>query len=137
MNLLDSVRLAIELADKVKNVELKETLLKVRLEAVDQGEEVVRLRQENLELRQAAELRESLLFRDNVYWKRTGDGPEDGPFCQKCFDGGQRLVRLVDDQRDRWRCSVCGTGAWKPGGQQRSSEDAMAAERRRGVPRQW
>jgi len=36
-----------------------------------------------------------LEFRDNMYWKRTGEGAQDGPFCSRCWDVEKILVRVT------------------------------------------
>lgn len=117
MNLLDTIKLANEVADKFKYTEVKQALVVVRMEAVELADEVVRLREENRTLRETARLRAEMVFRDNVYWQRSGE-TETGPFCPKCFGGNERAVQMLDIE-EQWKCPVCGTQVWKPGGRAR------------------
>lgn len=116
MNILDAIRLATELADKVRNVELKDALVTVKMEAVDLAEEAVRLRKENLELRDAAKLRAAMIWHDDLYWQKASDDTEVGPFCPKCWGARQEANRLADAGGHRLRCSVCDHMPYKPGG---------------------
>lgn len=67
------------------------------------------------ELHERIERRESMTFRDNVYWRVT-DGQEEGPFCPGCLDGTDHLTaRLIgQDGRNHWRCPVCNEIVIKP-----------------------
>jgi hypothetical protein len=51
----------------------------------------------------------SLVYRAPFYWRPASDGqPEDGPFCQSCFDSAHRLSRPQKTVHTRiWRCEVC------------------------------
>jgi hypothetical protein len=119
MGLLDAVKEVNEAAAEWRDAKLNAAISKVNMEAMSLAEEVVRLRNENLELRTAARLRATLTFHDNVYWRVNSQGKEDGPFCQKCWEGSDRLVSLIDDEPYHWRCSVCNEVPWKPGGQKK------------------
>jgi len=91
------------------------------LEAKGQGvgllEQNAHLRSELQSLKARIETRESMIFRDNAYWKKLGGGAEEGPFCPKCLDGqDQRSARMkVRTDDSVWRCPVCDCWVEKPG----------------------
>ena len=63
-------------------------------------DEVIRLLKEQLTLR------ERLQFESPYYW--LTDGPsKEGPFCQCCYDGQEKLARLQGNGSGFWRCTIC------------------------------
>lgn len=76
-------------------------------------EELIRVQDENQVLkRQIADLEKKLEQRGNVtyekpsYWIIEGE-KRDGPFCQRCYDVDNNLVRLQGGKNDMWRCYEC------------------------------
>ncbi|GGD48500.1 hypothetical protein [Pseudoxanthomonas indica] len=59
-------------------------------------------------LRQAANIRLSLVYEQPYYWRVDGEG-KDGPFCQKCYDADSKLIRLQGSAslRGWWQCHSC------------------------------
>jgi hypothetical protein len=55
------------------------------------------LREKITTLKEAQSVRDSLVFGDEVYVRRKGDGTFDGPFCPACWDIDGKLVRLKLD----------------------------------------
>lgn len=82
---------------------------------------IFRLSKENLELQdeirslkgklekheQQLALRDQMKFERPYYWKVDGE-EKDGPFCQLCFDDGQKTIRLQDWGNRDWKCQKCG-----------------------------
>lgn len=109
--LLDSLR---ERAKASRNAELKENVSNVYDRFLDLKEIVVRLKEENAELRRALsaqaekppkpEIRQ--VGETNYYF--VGD---QGPYCQPCYDNSGKLVNLTPQQHRnggiRRRCEVC------------------------------
>jgi len=52
-------------------------------------EENLRLREENRQLKAAAELLSRIVFHDHAYWEKQEDGSEAGPFCSSCWSDGK------------------------------------------------
>lgn len=76
---------------------------------IDLQGQIQELIQENWELkRQVQELeekwsiQEDLEFRENAYWKKSGDGP----FCVPCWDKDKTLMRLTGKPGE-YSCHVC------------------------------
>ena len=63
-----------------------------------------------------AQTLEEMHHQYNVYWRQTGQGTGEGPFCPKCRDGERREARMSDQPHDDfWRCPVCDYVVEKPG----------------------
>jgi FtsZ-binding cell division protein ZapB len=116
MGWYEAIKDAISVADRLRDAELKQKLADIQMECAKLAEENARLRQERNELKKQIEAREHLEFRQNVYWRKTGEGKDEGPFCPSCADGGRKIVRMEDRPDDRyWRCTVCQHCTEKPG----------------------
>ncbi len=79
-------------------------------------EENHRIKREFQHLQDQVNMRESMAFKDNVYWRSNGNNPE-GPFCPKCLDGAtQRAARMaILKDRGFWECPVCKLFVYMPG----------------------
>ncbi|MGD1020003.1 MAG: hypothetical protein ABSA12_11890 [Verrucomicrobiia bacterium] len=119
MSIVDKARDIYELVKKDATIELQEKLMEFREEALSLQEENLRLRQRLQELEEQASRRDEVLFEGEMYWRKRSDGNgngtgKEGPFCQKCYDTGGKLVRLQDARRlvacRDWLCVVCKTG---------------------------
>lgn len=76
-------------------------------------EDLLRLQEENRELKEAARvleekwsIKEAMVYKAPSYWLKKGDS-EDGPFCQKCYDADEKLIRLQGGSNDYWMCKQC------------------------------
>jgi len=95
--------------------EMIQKLATVQMEGAKLAQENAELREELLTLKEAAKLRDVMVFHDNVYWM-TRDGKEEGPFCPKCWDGDGKAVRMIDyPSLEDWLCHVSKTTIRKPG----------------------
>jgi len=57
-------------------------------------------------------LNEQLSIKENVVWEKpyywlVDQDDRDGPFCQRCYDVEQRLVRLQGSGKNGWSCRSC------------------------------
>jgi hypothetical protein len=52
------------------------------------------LRAQVAELSETLRVKASLRFDGRAYWTGEGTGPEDGPYCSKCWDDERKLIRL-------------------------------------------
>ena len=102
--LIDASKKALEIANELKNVELKEAILNLK-------EELVELREENLlfiqKLSQQAQL--EMVYENNSYWNLKEDGTKEGPYCSVCWDKEQIAIRLTNNvvNRDFYKCGNC------------------------------
>lgn len=110
MAIVDNAKLVYELAKKGATLELQEKVMELREEAMTLQEENIQLRTKVQSLEAQLRLRHEPESDGEVYWVTKEDGKRDGPFCQRCFDVNQKLVRL-QPARDRtgydWFCLEC------------------------------
>lgn len=119
MGWYEALKDAVSAADKLRDADLKQKLASLQVECAKLAEDNAQLRQELLETREQANLREKMIYRDNAYWAE-GSGDVQGPFCPKCLDGDRRAARMTVRSDDHcWRCPTCGCIVEKPESQRR------------------
>ena len=87
-----------ELADELKNLELKGVIVDLQGKPLDLKEEINTLREENEELKRqikdapvaGAAPKEMPAIKDGMYYKGT-----DGPFCTACYLTVPRIAALI------------------------------------------
>ena len=57
-------------------------------------------------------LSEKLTIKQNIVWDSpyywlVNEADRDGPYCQRCYDVEQRLVRLQGSGKSGWGCRSC------------------------------
>lgn len=119
-----------ELAQRGETAEAFEKLAEVQRRYAEATGRLAELEAEVRELRAERELRESMDWADNAYW-RGEDGA--GPFCPACLDGQGQPARMAD--RDgSWHCPVCGHHELSPARRERLRQVQRArAQRRRTI----
>jgi hypothetical protein len=90
-------------------IDLQTVVLELMEKQMRYVDEIVQLRGRIRELESEKQRVQDLEFEGEVYWTGKGDGKQ-GPFCQKCFDGDQKMVRLRKGMNSgvKWYCSTCG-----------------------------
>lgn len=118
---IEAVKILADLAKTAKNADAKMAIADLSVALADIKLEVAALKEENLrlagELRSAIEKpdrRDSIMLQDGVYFVKGGtpDAPNDGPFCTRCFDVDDNLIRLTEFTGafrtfGRWKCPEC------------------------------
>lgn len=100
MGIKEALDLALGIAERLRDLDLKRAILDVQEELQRQREQNLDLRQENhvlrtrvTELESTARRESELTLIEGMYW-RVRDSERDGPFCHKCHDRDGKLVRL-------------------------------------------
>lgn len=106
MGVVDTVRDIAVLVQKADNIELNQKILRLQAELGDLLDENRRLKDRVGELEAIQKIKEDLIFEDNLYWRRAEDG-RDGPYCTKCWDSNQDLIRLQALDPKGWFCPSC------------------------------
>ena len=123
MGWYEAVRDIATVIDKLNDAELKHHLAAVRMEGALLVEENARLLQDLADLREQARIRQTVVYRDNVYWHRDGEAATEGPFCPRCLNGSDKAARMKDSS-DRWTCHLCKCDVEKPGVQRQIRVDS-------------
>ncbi len=89
----------VDLLKKGATVEAQEKIMELREGVLELQEENASLKSQIRELREQLQVRSHLDFEDGVYWLWEEDEAGDpsiktGPFCQRCYDDENKLVRL-------------------------------------------
>lgn len=95
MSILDDVKSLAKTIQQIDNIELYRKILDLQGEILDLVEENKKLKNEIGLLEEKFRIKESLEFKLDTYWIKKAVGVEDGPFCSKCWDTQQQLVRLI------------------------------------------
>jgi len=115
MSILDNAKVVADLVKKYNDQELYQKLIDLRDEIFTLKEENLKLKETVGQLRDNLKLKETVMWERPFYWIQNGD-ERDGPYCQKCYDGETKLVRLQQrDSRGEWDCLQCGTYLTGPG----------------------
>jgi hypothetical protein len=105
--LLIHADLSLEKADlKLKLAELVEALSEAKLQIADIKNAVVEKDEAINELSEKLKIKGQVSYEAPFYWL-SDEGKKDGPFCQKCYDTDQKLIRLQGRGNDIWPCFNC------------------------------
>lgn len=106
MGILDTAKEAVQLVQKIDNIELYKQILDLQSEALKLVEEHGVLKGRIKDLEDKFVIKEQLLHKENAYWISIDDGTSrdirEGPFCVHCWDKDQKLVRLHHGTRYWW-----------------------------------
>ena len=96
-----------------EQVNIHEQNMKLREDLIIEKEKSQRLSVLVKKLESQLEVKGKIQYEKPSYWLIDGD-QKDGPFCQRCYDVENRLVRLQGDDYDYWRCRDCKNGFCGP-----------------------
>jgi hypothetical protein len=109
VGLIENAKDLVALVQKLDNIELIKTVLALQQDAVVLIEENHALKHEVRGLKETLAIREQLVFQHNAYFRGA-----DGPFCSRCWDAEEKLVRLHRAMGYNPRCPSCGNSAVDP-----------------------
>lgn len=108
MGLYEALKDLAKVIQRMDNIEVTQKLMDVQMQAGELIEEAHVLRDKVRQLETRSQIEQSLVFEDDVYYRRLSKGGEDGPFCSKCWDVTKALVRL-HTRENWWFCPNCNT----------------------------
>jgi len=95
-------------------ISLQSTIMEMIADNTQTVQENAKLTRENVDLRdRVSELerqlttRDEMEFRKDAYWRVREGKPDEGPFCQKCFDGQGKISWMTDRGNGFTCCAVC------------------------------
>jgi hypothetical protein len=132
---LTSVKTATEIAKLIKNsttsleeaeiklkfADLISALADVKIEIAEIQEILITKDNEIKKLKEKQKLKESIIFEERWYFTENENNENNertGPFCQRCYDDNEKLVRLQKHHNaafsgapasDWYQCTVCQT----------------------------
>ncbi|MBB6632619.1 hypothetical protein [Cohnella thailandensis] len=93
VSIIDNIKSVASVIQKADNIELYRKILDLQYEAMELVQQNNELRNQIMELRGKLSTQENLVFRNNQYWKVLEGDKQDGPYCSKCWDVDNKLVR--------------------------------------------
>lgn len=108
MGILEEAKSLVKTIQQLGNLELYQKMLNLYNDLLNVHEEKLRLQEENEKLKQQLLINKTLIYKDGWYWME-GNGKEDGPFCTRCWDVTQKLVRTLDLENGYAICPECKT----------------------------
>ncbi len=100
--LVDNIREIVTLVQQIGNIDLYKRIVDLQADAVNLEQENLRLREQVANLEKKWEIQEDLAFRDNMYWRSSGEGP----YCVPCWDNHRKLMRMAGNG-DLFHCHTC------------------------------
>lgn len=93
MAIFDVLKTAAKIAQEAGKIDLYGQILEVYEKLLEQQTKILTLEEENKDLRKRLNTKENLTYQNNAYWV-IQDEKKDGPFCSRCWDVQQNLVRI-------------------------------------------
>jgi hypothetical protein len=100
----DSKKKVNEVLDKLGTVQ--DTLFYIREELLKLQDDKQALKKTISELEEKLSIKSKLVYEKPSYWMQENDS-RIGPFCQRCYDAEQKLIRLQGGKNDSWKCMQC------------------------------
>jgi ribosomal protein L37AE/L43A len=107
----DSKQKVSEVLDKLGTVQ--DTLFFIREELLKLQDDKQTLKKTISELEEKLSVKEKLIYEKPSYWMQENDN-RIGPFCQRCYDAEQKLIRLQGGKNDFWKCMQCDSTFYGP-----------------------
>jgi len=93
-------------------IEQYKQILEAQKELLEMQKKIMELENKNKALKDQLEVKRNLIFENNVYWIKIKDDQKDGPFCSRCWDDENKLVRThYLEHSDVNLCPKCKTTA--------------------------
>ena len=88
---------------------VQDQLFNIRELLITQQDENQKLKTRIKEIEDSVELKSKIVYEKPSYWIKEGD-QKDGPYCQRCWDADQKLVRLQEKSTGYFVCLGCDKG---------------------------
>lgn len=114
MSVISEIQAIGKILQKAGNIELYKKLLAIQERALEIMEQNESLRDENSKLKEKLKIKGSLRFENNMYYEVDEKGnKKDGPFCSRCWDKEDKLIRIHKPDENRltrvYWCPECRT----------------------------
>lgn len=98
---LETFKKVMSIAEKFKDIDMKEALLELK-------EQLLEIKEENIQLKEklAQKANFNMVLEQNMYWNQIDNDSKEGPYCSTCWDNHKKDVRLHKVE-DSFYCSVC------------------------------
>ena len=109
MEIIDTVKEVLSLAQKADNIELYRQILDLQAQIQDLQAEMAKLREENIELKKTKDLESNIEYHVDSFVTRKSD-TKPIKYCAACWANKKVLVPIQSLDRGRYRCPLCNVG---------------------------
>lgn len=107
--MLDNVKMTVDLARKLDNIELNKRIIDLQSNVLTLMEENARLKDDKSALERKLATHTEFVFKNDAYWTASGHGP----FCAHCWDAKLNSIRLHSGAtKGTFGCPACGAFMW-------------------------
>ncbi|MGB9681219.1 MAG: hypothetical protein ACPLXL_01610 [Minisyncoccia bacterium] len=108
MSLFDILKSIGETLRKADKIEEYQKILDVQEKLLEMQKKITDLEEENKSLKEKLKIKGNLIFENNAYWIKKGGSNKDGPFCSRCWDKNNELIRMHPCLNPAfYRCPEC------------------------------
>ena len=107
MSIFETLKSTAKVLQEAGKIEQYQQILETMDKLLEMQKKIVDLENENKYLKEKLEIKENLTYENNAY-QINKEGKKDGPFCSRCWDNDQKLIRIhatINPATDK--CSVC------------------------------
>lgn len=106
MSIYDGLKDAAGILKEAGKIEQYRQILEAQEKMLEMQKRIYDLETENADLENKLNIKTALYFENNVYWK--SGNPKEGPFCSRCWDSEQKLIRMHTHGPSYHKCLNCG-----------------------------
>jgi hypothetical protein len=107
MNILENAKEIAEIIKKYDDLELYQKIIDLRDEIFKLREENLGLKEKIKEMERAEEIRVSLVKDGNLYYGVLENGSKSGPYCLTCWDSDRKLINVIQLSTSYFSCNRC------------------------------
>lgn len=93
MAIFDELKSVASTLQEVGKIEQYRQILNAQKELLEMQKQIADITNENKELKEKLEIKESLTYKNNAYWIKK-ENEKDGPFCSCCWDNDKKTIRM-------------------------------------------
>ena len=110
MGIYDVLKDAAKALQEAGKIDSYQKILDIQSQLLDIQKRNQELEDENKVLKKKLKTKESVTYRNNAYWLKKEENKEDGPYCQRCYDKDEILMRLTPRSNNYFYCLECKNG---------------------------
>ena len=106
MGLIESIKTVAEVLQKADNIPVYKEVINLQKDAIELVEENNQLKREIKQYKDILDIRGQIIYDKNAYWLPV-EKTKDGPYCSKCWDDENKLIRLNHSNGQNYNCPKC------------------------------
>lgn len=115
MDIINGLTSAAKVLREADKIEQYQMILDAQETILGYQRKISELVEENKKMKDITSFKEKAVFNNNCYWLKKEDDITDGPFCSKCIDGNNLIIRLHVRSDGYANCPNCKNNIWSKG----------------------